>query len=1037
MQSVDDGSESEDDDIFFDFNVRGQSQGGQGSASPLDDTLPISSASLNDTQDTIPQSDQDLPPPVQPSSQPLQSQPHSQISQTLSAGSEITFNVRGHGHSSQGSLNTLNDTQDTIPQSDQDVPPPVQPSQPPQSQPPQITQNLSDLSVITFNVRQPSDMSDITFNFRGPGQLQRGHSSANPLNDTHDTLLQSSLNPPPQSSALSPALRALLPDDWDQGSDGLGQADQNSRSSMLRSPWEYSDQSIRILTRMTKLEYLVFVESAIGSREKTRGLNLFAECLMFLIKISHDVSYDLLGALFEVDKSVARRTVYHQCMYYYNNNLNIPSILLGDGSVNAPEVSKLLTTCYNNTEEFYKTFKFEDPTGRGRTAVFLNTDATYLFTQNSSDVEMQKSFFYAPKFAHIVKWLTFTDLSGKILGICPASTSQTPASGDAHIMAAYINLEDNTNTGNYIRTLLRGNDQHFVVLVVDAGFVARVPNAPRSVRDLPTLVDVCEEEGAIILHTSNVQYTYHLQVNSGGHLFKVPRQENCPTLDEATVKFSRLLRKPQEQSFGSLKRMFKMLGAKHIPNSLIQPHARSDHQRFRVAPELATVPKITFFATSICSIYNQTHAGFHLLYFNTQEQQIEAARSFMRRMAVENPLLHTIFNIQFESRSNRGGIWQDLTIGDFTGQQNPINFPRITLDDVNPTAVRICSGPHAITRGLSVLTYVSQLHVKENNISGAGAENIINSLPVFHSVQYLTVAARPDDWDDTIFGPFVPLTFVRSLMPPSNRSATSPQNFHMVVIGFSENGSDRLGLLPPYDRIRCWYCYKCQSLNALCSMDRHLAALLIALSFPEFFKSTAKNVRVLNPVALPTSQCLIALPRAQQSRDIPQQVGRRTRDRRTADTSPLYVYGPLPPPPSGSGQSLALPPPSRNSPAPPASSGPTASSGTTGSSGTSATVISGTTTSSGTTGSLSTTALSGATQPRSSSLDPTSVGGLTMGTRRGRGRGSGSTTGRGRSSGTSRGGGRGSSTGTSRTPRHSSPVPVTARAGNIIMLYPS
>ena len=177
---------------------------------------------------------------------------------------------------------------------------------------------------------------------------------------------------------------------------------------------------------MTKLEYFSFVESAIGSRERERGLNLFAECLMFLIKIAHDISYEMLSALFEVDHSGAMISIYRQCLHYFKNNLNIPSILQADGTTNVAEVSKLLRTAYNNTEPYYKTFVFEDPTGRGRRPVFLNVDATYLFTQSSSDIEMQKSFFYAPKFAHIIKWLTFTDMSGKILGICPACTSQTP-----------------------------------------------------------------------------------------------------------------------------------------------------------------------------------------------------------------------------------------------------------------------------------------------------------------------------------------------------------------------------------------------------------------------------------------------------------------------------------------------------------------------------------------------------------------------------------------------------------------------------------
>ena len=646
---------------------------------------------------------------------------------------------------------------------------------------------------------------------------------------------------------------------------------------------------------MTKLEYFSFVESAIGSNQRRRGLNLFAECLMFLIKIAHDVPYEMLGALFEVDHTVAMLLVHRQCLHYFKNNLNIPSILQPDGTANVHEVSKLLRTAYNNTEPYYKTFVFEDPTGRGRRPVFLNVDATYLFTQNSSDIEMQKSFFYAPKFAHIIKWLTFTDLSGKILGICPASTSQTPASGDAHIMASYINLEDTSNSGSYVRTLLGGDGEFFVVLVVDAGFVARVPNAPRSIRNLPTLVDVCNEVGAIILHTSNGQYTYHLRINAHGNLEKViPRVENRPTMDEVAVKFSRLLRKPQEQSFGSLKGMFKMLGAKHIANSLLQPLSRTYIEKFRVPQELAKVPKITFFATSICSIYNQTHAGFRLLYFDTPEQQIQAARSFLQRMNCENPLLHDIFNINFESRVR--GQWQELTIGDFNGQQNPINFPRITIDDLNPKAVGLCSGPHALFRGLGTLTYISQLFIKENNLSGAAAENILNTLPNFHKVQHLTVATRPAAWDEALFGPFVPVTFVRSEMPPSNRSASSRANFHMIVIAFSDQPSDRLGLIPPYDRLRFWYCHTCQSLNGLCSMDRHIAALVIALSCPEFFKPTAKNISVLNPVALPTSQCLISMPRGRQSRDIPQPIGRRIKDSRKADSNPLYVYGAVPQP---------------------------------------------------------------------------------------------------------------------------------------------
>ena len=120
---------------------------------------------------------------------------------------------------------------------------------------------------------------------------------------------------------------------------------------------------------------------------------------------------------------------------------------------------------------------------RGRIGVFLNIDATYLFTQNSSDVELQKSLFCSFKSGHIVKWFTMTDLLGKVQGICPASTSCTPASGDKSVVARLIQLEENSDSGQYIKTIMMGTERFFPVWVTDAGFVAQVPNAPRETRN--------------------------------------------------------------------------------------------------------------------------------------------------------------------------------------------------------------------------------------------------------------------------------------------------------------------------------------------------------------------------------------------------------------------------------------------------------------------------------------------------------------------------------------------------------------------------
>ena len=117
-------------------------------------------------------------------------------------------------------------------------------------------------------------------------------------------------------------------------------------------------------------------------------------------------------------------------------------------------------------------------------------------------------------------------------------------------------------------------------------------------------------------------------------------------------------------------------------------------------------------------------------------------------------------------------------------------------------------------------------------------------------------------------------------VPPSYKSATSPANFHSVVIAYSSDSSDQLGLRPPYDKILFWRCYKCPALNGTISMDRHLAALLQALSFKSMYKSTAKPANLLNTVAETNRQTTQALPPTQQSANIPQNIRRRGRNRR-------------------------------------------------------------------------------------------------------------------------------------------------------------
>ena len=95
-----------------------------------------------------------------------------------------------------------------------------------------------------------------------------------------------------------------------------------------------------------------------------------------------------------------------------------------------------------------------------------------------------------------MKSINFTDMLGKFIGFLPLASSQSPSSGDGFLLSTHISLEDNQAEDKYVRTLLGGNAEYYVILVTDAGFVAFPPNASREFSQNPnvsTLTEICEQ----------------------------------------------------------------------------------------------------------------------------------------------------------------------------------------------------------------------------------------------------------------------------------------------------------------------------------------------------------------------------------------------------------------------------------------------------------------------------------------------------------------------------------------------------------------
>ena len=477
---------------------------------------------------------------------------------------------------------------------------------------------------------------------------------------------------------------------------------------------------------------------------------------------------------------------------------------------------------------------------------------------------MLKILFFPPKSGHVVKFITFTDLLGKFQAVLPLASSQSPSSGDHYLLMRFEDVQRSNNLQEtYVRTLLSGNDEHFVIVIVDSGFVHDQHNKPREVHNIPTLPDICHDCHAVLLHTSTKHEPYVLVRDDQNQIVQVPPDDENPTAIENSVKWTRIFRATQEMIHASLKGRFRYLDNKHMVNSSLNALRPQQLRRFGLPEAYKDVPKLSYLSINCCSLLNSTHPGYGVLYIHPDDQ-IAAANRLLKRVFVRNPLLHEMWpaaDIKFDGAHS---CWTSSTFG-LVYDQNLINFPRLETHQINPIATDAASGPHALQKGFSLLTYMGQLTIKEQrlNLSKQETEQYLQNFPNDWRVQYCYIrtpstfvpsaeAPRwcPSYWDVELFGDWPgDICFVRAKIPPSHSSATQQSNWHYAVIGFVEEGSSRLGLLSPYDRIVMWRCWRCPALNGSMSMCRHLGALLCGVSYPQAYRSTFRSVNLLNTVA--------------------------------------------------------------------------------------------------------------------------------------------------------------------------------------------
>ena len=685
-------------------------------------------------------------------------------------------------------------------------------------------------------------------------------------------------------------IQHLLPSNFNPGVDNRGQVNWlQATRTRFRSPWQFGTEDFVKLIHLTKQQFEDFVHQVQGvqTRRWSSGINIFAACFLFLLKVAQNLSFDVLASLFALKDYIHASRIFRRVLiFHFKHCTNLSAIHDAAGNVNVAERKKLYREARRECPPYLLTLidALEDPSGSNKLGAPMASDTTYLRTTNSADLEHQKYAFYLPRMGHCTKLLSFTSLNGKFLVALPLCASQS-SSGDGYLAATHM------RHSRYIEDILEGDDEFFVVLIVDAGYVLVARNMPTVLRNVETIAQLCLRVFCVLLHTSDNFSTYHFRRTPSGKLEKVPRSRDDETIthSENVINFTRKLRKAIEQAHAGLKQKFQIVDCKKLPNCYLQPFTNSQRIKFGLDDSFKNVSKLSYIIIVCLSLYNRYHPGFAITFLSPAEQVVQA-RNCLDRLFIENPLQYDIWD--FPLTGGRSRLWNEARIGDlYTPATDILNFPKCPPHLINPVAVELTGGMNALATANSVITYKRQLALQGRNMTRDQVLRDLETAPDNMTFHYIRVNSEPSGWNVSLFGVWQNLTLVRFEFPPSNKSATSRANFHWPIIALGNSPSDRLGLRDPFRNILFWNCRNCPSKCGLLSCDKHTAAAIELLSFKDQYRSTARGIDLLNTVVDDARQVLRSHPSADISAAVPRNIVRRSRNTRTnvgGNINPLY-----------------------------------------------------------------------------------------------------------------------------------------------------
>ena len=162
---------------------------------------------------------------------------------------------------------------------------------------------------------------------------------------------------------------------------------------------------------------------------------------------------------------------------------------------------------------------------------------------------------------------------------------------------------------------------------------------------------------------------------------------------------------------------------------ILKPFSTNQLIKFGLEEErFKDLPRLNFLVTVCCSLVNFFHPGFKPLFMTSPNSQIRLSSVIMKRLVLENPLLHPeIWPINLKPASNDSS-WTELTFADME-RRGFLDFPQLTQQDLVPHVFEIASGVSAIIQANSSLTYMGQLQLKGQNLTRQETEAALQEPP--------------------------------------------------------------------------------------------------------------------------------------------------------------------------------------------------------------------------------------------------------------------------------------------------------------------